>query len=160
MSDNEESGEFEVESVDQEARDQIDRLRRRLEGAHLVPSAWVLAKQALQAIVKWPGWEVFGLGSFVLMGLALLCLIIFSTFSGCQHLDLELEQRRAAQQREQYAPSCEALGLTYTNVVMARDANDRRRERYVVCTGEDRVVTLDTLDLDETEVRMIGQDNE
>lgn len=150
MSNKDDSGQHTLEAVDQEARSQIDRLRRRIEGAHLVPSIWVLFKQMFQSVIQWGGWEVFGIGFFILLGLAILTGIISITHRGCTSYELDLQQRNSQLERERFGPACEALGLTYTR----SDAN------HVVCTGPDRVVTINTNDIDESEVHMIGDEHE
>jgi len=158
MSKSEESGEFQTENfIDKEAREQIDRLRRRLEGAHLVPPFWVLVKQCFQSIIQWGGWEIFGIGSFVLLGLAILVLIIFTTFKGCENLHMDLREQSAAAEREQYSPSCEALGLTFTGITKISTSRGISSDGRIVCTGSGRVVTIDINDIDETEVQVIGE---
>lgn len=161
MGKNDDSVEFDTEDsyVDKEARSQIDQLRRRLEGAHLVPSLWILFKQMFQSIIGWSGWEVFGIGSFIILALALLIGLIFFTHEGCtataieqnernERFEAEQEQQRLASLKEQFSPTCEALGLVYTRV----------QEGQIICTGSDRIVTVDTTDIDETEVHMIEQE--
>lgn len=133
------------EAVDKEAREEIDRLRRRLEGAHLVPSAWTLVKQMFQSIISWGGWEIFGLGSFVLAGLAILTGIIMFTVRGCTADTMESNQAEFVNFRERYGPACESMGLVFTE----------HSGRIVVCTGADRIVTIDTSDIDETETHFL-----
>lgn len=115
------------------------RLERRLEGAHLTPSLTQIFKQTLQGIVSWTGWEVFGVGFFIILGIFLLALMVFGFDGGCS-------ARRAAHENERYGPACQALGLTFTTV----QGNGR-----IVCTGNGRVVSIDPNDLNDTETYIV-----
>jgi hypothetical protein len=121
--------------VDQEARDKIERLERRLEGAHLTPGIWVMSKQALQSILQWKGWEVFGIGVFIAIALTLIAVGIFSINYNIWTLD-----------QEEHSATCQALDMTFSV-----ESNGK-----VTCVGADRVIRIDPYDIDETEVFLIN----
>lgn len=126
-------------NVDKEAREKIERLERRLEGAHLTPSLGRIIKQTLQGILSWTGWEVFGIGFFIILGIFLLALMVFGFDGGCSARRTEYENGR-------YGPACQALSLTFTAV----QSNGR-----IVCTGNGRVVSIDPNDLNDTETYIV-----
>ncbi len=128
-----------VDSIDKEAREQIKRLERRLEGAHLTPGLWQIAKQVLQSVFSWTGWEVFGIGLFILFGIFLIVLAIY-VFSG---VDADREVERQIQATRRYQPTCEALGMTLTEI---------RTDGHVICTGTDRIISVNPSDLNHTEI--------
>lgn len=133
--------------VDREARAQIDQLRRRFEGAHLVPSFWTLVKQMFQSTIAWAGWEVFGLVSIIAGALFALAFFCIFSFKGCNSVSAEHDLQIFENQRRQYGPACESLHLVFTRV----------HDGKVVCAGENRVVTINTNDIDETETQFIEE---
>lgn len=96
-------------NIDKEAREKIERLERRLEGAHLTPGLKQIFKQPLQGVLSWTGWEVFGIGFFILLGIFLIALMVFGFDGGCT-------ARRTEYENERYGPACQALGLTFTTL--------------------------------------------
>lgn len=128
--------------VDKEAREQIKRLERRLEGAHLTPSVWQISKQTLQAVFSWTGWEIFGIGFFIILGVFLIALIVFGFEGGCTARHIEMNQR-------QYQPTCERLGGTFTS----HNASSGR----ITCALSDRIIVVDPNDLNDTEVFMLNE---
>jgi len=120
--------------VDKEARENIERLERRLEGAHLTPSIWQIFKQSLQAIGSWNGWEVISLIAFTLLGIFLICLMVFGFNDGCN-----------MQEVKRYTPACRSLGSGF-------EFAKRTQGGRIVCTGPNQVVSVDPGDLNDTEV--------
>jgi len=122
--------------VDKEARSQIDQLRRRFEGAHLVPSFWTLLKQMFQSTIGWAGWEVFGLVSIIAAALFALAFFCIFSLRGCNSATADGDRQVFENERRQYGPTCESLHLVFTRI----------HDGKVICSGANRVVTINTND--------------
>jgi len=154
-------------AIDPVAREQIATLRKRLEGAHLVPGYRVIFRKAFQAVAEWAGWEIVGVGSTFFVGLAIVVLGFFALGKGCDSHAQTLQHDQVELTKEQFTPACEALGLTFVTVqsvqfvntngvVECADGNCTSVVEHIVCVGSDRVVTINARDISETETHIIS----
>jgi len=165
------SGE-EATTVDAVAREQIATLRRRLEGAHLVPGYGTIFRQTTKTILGWAGWDLVGISSGVLACFAGVLIITISTVQSCSAHEQAQHHAETEQFRNQFEPVCETMGLTFVaaqsiRVVGAGVPSTRRSTdngasiiEHVVCAGEDRIVTINARNIYETEVFFIPRNEE
>lgn len=168
MSENPEKEEFEPLAIDSVAREQIAALRNRFEGAHLVPGYKTIFRKMFQTIAEWSGWEIVGISSTFFVAIAVIILGFFFMARSCDLHEQTLQHERINQVRDQFSPTCEAMGLAFVTVqsvqfvnvngvVGCTSGNCTSVVEHIVCAGEDRIVTINARDISETEVRMINQ---
>lgn len=157
----------EEEIVDVTARERIATLRLRLEGAHLVPGYRTIFRKMFQTIAEWSGWEVVGISSTFFVGIAVVVLGVFFMAKECDSRAQALQHDRVDHVREQFAPTCEAMGLTFVTaqsvqfvningVVECAGGDCTGIVEHIICAGEDRIVTINARDISQTEVHIVN----